>query len=306
MKAITSLLAVVLITAFSFVTAFGQSNKDFDGALLWKISGNGLSKPSYILGTHHLTQVSFVDEIPGLRDVIESSEQTVGELLMSDQTAMQAKLQQAAMMPAGETYNKLLTPEEYKDLDLGLKDMFSVGLGQFGQLKPGMVSMLYSVTMYSKLDNSYNPMSHEAIDAYVQRLATEKGKPCLGLETVEDQIYAIFDAEPLQDQAKSLACAVKNKAFSEESLKKLNKYYKEKKLAAMYDLAFNNPDEPCQMSQTYQGAINKDRNDKWLAKLPQIMSEKSNLIAVGALHLGGEEGLLYQLAKRGYTVEAVK
>ncbi|GAB6008029.1 TraB/GumN family protein [Dysgonomonas reticulitermitis] len=59
-------------------------------------------------------------------------------------------------------------------------------------------------------------------------------------------------------------------------------------------------------SQKAQNAINKDRNDKWLLKLPQIMKEKSNLIAVGALHLAGEEGLLYQLAKMGYKIQAVE
>lgn len=307
MKAITTFFSVILITLVSITSVSAQQKaSDFDGALLWKVSGNGLSKPSYILGTHHLTHVKFIDEIPGLRQAIESTEQTVGELLMADQTAMSTKIQQAAMMPAGESYSKLLTAEEYKDLDEGLTKMFTVGLGQFGQMKPGMISMLYSITMFSKLDPTFNPMSHEAIDAYVQRVATEKGKPTLGLETVEDQIYALFEAEPLQDQAKSLACAVKNEDYGMESLKKLNEYYANKQLFAMYNLAFNNPDEPCQMSQTYQGAINKDRNDKWLAKLPQIMKEKSNLIAVGALHLAGEEGLLYQLAKRGYTIEAVK
>ncbi len=91
--------------------------------LLWKISGNGLEKPSYVLGTHHLTQISFVDSIKGLKGIIESAEQTVGELLISDQTAMQAKLQQAAMMPAGESYSKLLSPEDYIKLNTGLKDM---------------------------------------------------------------------------------------------------------------------------------------------------------------------------------------
>lgn len=35
--------------------------------LLWKISGNGLSKPSYIIGTYHLAPASFADSIPGLK-----------------------------------------------------------------------------------------------------------------------------------------------------------------------------------------------------------------------------------------------
>ena len=36
-----------------------------NGQLLYKISGNGLEKPSYIIGTHHLANVGFVEKING-------------------------------------------------------------------------------------------------------------------------------------------------------------------------------------------------------------------------------------------------
>lgn len=309
MKLTKTFIITFILTSFS-VLAIAQSNSKYTGALLWKISGNGLSKPSYILGTHHLTHVSFVDSIPGLKKVIEDTEQTVGELLMADQMAMQAKLQQASIMPADKPYSSILTTEEYRLLDEGLKDLYNgqAGMEQFQGFKPGMISMLYSITLYTKVFPTFNPMSHEAIDAYVQRIASEKGKSLLGLETVEDQIYALFDAEPIESQAKSLVCAtnLKNKDYMIKSVKQLDNYYRAKNLTEMYNLAFNNPDDPCKMSKTYENAINKDRNNKWLEKLPQIMKEKSSLIAVGALHLAGEEGLLYQLAKKGYKVEAIK
>ena len=31
--------------------------------LLWKVSGNGLTQPSYIIGTHHLAPFSIMDSI---------------------------------------------------------------------------------------------------------------------------------------------------------------------------------------------------------------------------------------------------
>lgn len=306
MKAIISAIIISVSLMFSYLSMSAQSEREFTGSLLWKVSGNGLSQPSYILGTHHLTHVSFVDSIPGLKDVIENTDQTVGELLMSDELLMQTKLQQAALLPQDETYSKLLSPEDYIRLDDGLKQMFQAGLDQFGKLKPGMLSMLYTITMYTKLYPQFNPMAHEAIDAYVQRVAREKGKSVLGLETVDDQIYALFDAEPLKDQAESLVCAVTNVDLMEDMLGKLNAFYANGQLTEMYNLAFNNPDDPCGVSQQQQNALNKDRNDNWLKKLPQIMNDKSSLIAVGALHLGREEGLLFQLSKMGYTIEAVR
>jgi hypothetical protein len=40
--------------------------------LLYKISGNGLEKPSYIVGTYHLAPGNFADSIPGLKDAFAS------------------------------------------------------------------------------------------------------------------------------------------------------------------------------------------------------------------------------------------
>lgn len=303
-NSITVFIALVLLAIASAITA--QNETKYDDAQLWKISGNGLTRPSYILGTHHLVHISFVDSIPGLRDAMDTTEQTVGEVLMSGQAAMQERVQKRAMMPEGESYEKLLSSEDYAKLDDGLKKLLTVGLDQLGKLKPGMISMLYSITLYSKLYPEFNPVSHEAIDAYVQRIATEKGKTVLGLETVDDQIYALFDAEPLKDQAESLVCSVVNSDTAKEMVDKMNAYYKAGQLSSMYDFTFNNPEDPCKVSQQQQNALNKDRNDKWMQKLPEIMKEKSSLIAVGSLHLVGEDGLLPQLEAMGYKVEAVK
>lgn len=35
--------------------------------LLWKVSGNGLDRPSYVIGTHHLAPLSVKDSIAHLQ-----------------------------------------------------------------------------------------------------------------------------------------------------------------------------------------------------------------------------------------------
>jgi uncharacterized protein YbaP (TraB family) len=64
--------------------------------------------------------------------------------------------------------------------------------------------------------------------------------------------------------------------------------------------------DTCPSTQEEEAALNKDRNYRWMTKLPEIMKEKSSFIAVGALHLAGEDGLLNLLEKAGYTVESIK
>ena len=59
--------------------------------LLWKVTGNGLAKPSYIMGTYHLANTSFANSVKGLHDALNACEQVYGELNMSqlDTQAMQ-------------------------------------------------------------------------------------------------------------------------------------------------------------------------------------------------------------------------
>ncbi len=297
------LLGMLICTG---AAAIAQPSDKFTGALLWKISGKGLENPSYILGTHHLYALDFFDQIPGARRALEDSSQVVGELLMSDQAALASQMQQAAMLPDGVSYGTLLSESDYAKLDEGLTGLMGVGLDQFGIFKPGMIAAMLSMVTFAQANPGFNAQQHVAIDTYVQNYAAENGKPVAGLETAEDQIYALFDAEPLQYQAEQLVCSVGNIGYSVESLKKLGELYAAGDLAAMYNLAFHNPDDPCPSSEQYQGALAKDRNDKWLEKLPAIMASSPAFIAVGALHIAGEEGLLFQLDKMGYKVEAVK
>ncbi len=297
------LLCMFLCTG---AAAIAQSSDKFTGSLLWKISGNGLKTPSYILGTHHLYALDFFDEIPGARAALEASSQVVGELLMSDQGELASRMQSAAMLPEGVAYNTLLSESDYAKLDEGLRGLMGVGLEQFGMFKPGMISAMLSMVVFAQANPGFNAQEHVAIDVYVQNYAAENGRPVIGLETVEDQLYALFDAEPLKYQAEQLVCSIGSLDYGVASLKKLGEYYAAGNLAAMYDLAFNSPDDPCPSSEAYQSILAKDRNDKWLAQLPGIMSGGTSFIAVGALHIGGEEGLLFQLDKMGYKVEAVK
>ena len=93
--------------------------------------------------------------------------------------------------------------------------------------------------------------------------------------------------------------------YAREMVKKLNDSYFAADLVALYDL-LDPSGNPCPISDEYEYQLNRKRNDNWLVRLPSLMSEASSFIAVGALHICGEEGLLFQLDKMGYTVAPVK
>ena len=51
--------------------------------VFYKVSGNGLQKPSYIFGTHHLAPLSMLDSIPSAKAALDETERAVGEVDMT-------------------------------------------------------------------------------------------------------------------------------------------------------------------------------------------------------------------------------
>ncbi|MDH6344087.1 uncharacterized protein YbaP (TraB family) [Parabacteroides sp. PFB2-12] len=298
-------LLILLCVCFG-LSASAQTNSRFNGALLWEVSGNGLESPSYVLGTFHLFPETFVDSIPGLRDAMQATAQVVGEIDMLDMASAQMKLMQAAMLPEEESYKKLLSDDEYKRLDEGLKGLIGAGLDQMGSVKPGMISPAIAIMLYTQIDPTYNPTTFVGIDTYMQQVAKEAGKPVVGLETVEDQIFALFDATPQRMQMESLLCSIEHMDGAVDEMKTFIEDYRSGNLNKLYNDSYYDTSNPCHVyGLAGKEALLDNRNAKWMEQLPRIMSDKASMIVVGAAHLVAEEGILNQLDKLGYKVEAV-
>ena len=56
---------------FSLILALCLLAVAAQAQLLWKVSGNGLARPSYIMGTHHMAPASMIDEIAGMDIALE-------------------------------------------------------------------------------------------------------------------------------------------------------------------------------------------------------------------------------------------
>ena len=297
----------LLLFVYFATTQTAQNPADFTGSLLWKVSGKELSKPSYIFGTYHLMSSELMNEISGLKEAFEMTDQIIGELNLEDMIALQTKMMQAIRLSEEESYKNLLPEDEYLLLDGGLKNIFGAGLDQLGTIKPGFLSMQIYLIIYTQINPAFNPMTFEAIDAYLQRIARENNKPSIGLETIEDQINAAFYGDTQLNQMKALICTVENLEYGIKYLKTMTSDYLSGNLFKIYNDVFEYENNPCrEFSLSSMNRLNKNRNDKWIEQLPAMMREKPSLIVVGALHLAGDVGILYLLSKMGYAVEAVK
>lgn len=274
--------------------------------LLWKVSGNGLGRPSYIIGTYHFAPASMIDQIPGMAQAFEDCDIVLGEIDNEEITGTKAQMAmaQAMMAPVDSTLDKLYSPEDYAIVEQVFNKYFSgmgVTLSQMKMLKPSAISVQMQAMQAVKYFPNFNP--NDLIDMAVQKRANEMGRPSGGLETVDEQIDLLFNS-PLTEQAESLLEACKKDDLFVVQSSALVEAYMAQDLAKIEEV-MTDPEIGGDDAEAMDELI-YDRNRNWVVKLVKIMPERACLVCVGAGHLPGEQGLLQLLRDRGFTVEPMQ
>ena len=279
--------------------------------ILYRISGNGLETPSYIVGTYHLAPASFADSIPGMKTAIEGTQQVCGELDMMDAFKPEnaARLMQSQMLPEGTTLSSLLTSEQLERLNKLLLEEMGSNLNdeafaaQIDKMTPAALSTTLSLSSYMKKVESFNPM--ELIDNYFQMLALQNGKAVKGFETVDFQMGVLFGA-PLEKQVNDLMCMVDHFKDTEEMVDLITTAYFSQDLTLIEEAMEQESKIDCGTTEEDEDILINNRNRNWVELMPDMMAEQPTLFVVGAGHLCGEKGVLKLLEKAGYTIEGMK
>ncbi len=295
------LLATAIIASITYSQA----------QILYRISGKGLEKPSYIVGTYHLAPASFADSIPGMKTAIEGTQQVCGELDMMDAFKPEnaARLMQSQMLPEGTTLSSLLTAEQLERLNKLLLDVMGSNLNdeafaaQIDKMTPAALSTTLSLSSYMKKVESFNPM--ELIDNYFQMLALQNGKAVKGFETVDFQMGVLFGA-PLEKQVNDLMCMVDHFKDTEEMVDLITTAYFSQDLTQIEEAMEQESKIDCGTTEEDEDILINNRNRNWVELMPDMMAEQPTLFVVGAGHLCGEKGVLKLLEKAGYTIEGMK
>lgn len=262
-----------------------------DNSLLWEISGNGLSEPSYLFGTIHIIGEKDFFFPKAFEKALKKTSRLVMEIDIAD-IAGQISALNKVMLDSGRTLADLYTAEEYDFIRQTAIDSLQVDIGMFATMKPVFVQQAIMTGPFGEETESY--------ELHLAGLALKHGIPTAGLETVSEQM-AILDSIPLQVQADMLLESMKNLSASDHVVNEMIKHYKAQNLDSLYALFEGDKD----YSQ-FQGSLLDNRNRKWIPLIEQFMKEAPAFIAVGAGHLGGPGGLIRLLREKGYTVTAVR
>ena len=288
MKRILTILALSLLCLTSNVQ------------LVWKISGNGIKKPSYILGTHHGCPFTYCDSIPGLMKAFDKVDNIIGEINMIEFAEMSPermqKMQAMMMMPADTSLLSLFSTEEAAKVNEWLGKKMGASLEMLSVMKP----MTIMVTVQNKEMMEVIPeiATMTTIDKYMQTLGQRKGKTIGELETADYQMELLY-GNSLEEQADALLEMIDH-GDSKGLLQQLTNAYKSQNLDTLWKVFQE------QMTGYEYDAIVKVRNLNWEKQMKELLPKQSTLFVVGAGHLPGESGMINLLREAGYKIKPVK
>lgn len=342
----------LLFIGLLLIAASCNPSKNEPKTLLWKISGNGLQKPSYLFGTWHgdsqLRSTSFLDSIPFFYNALDSADVFVGEQVAVKEAMKELNVEfqknrsKEMRMPGDTLFKDLLDEGQIAKLDSFIRRKLG-GRSTSSQinLRPAVITFSIGLSLINKkvqnnirkkikgLDTSDSLFSKkraqilaekDIMDIYLQKYSYTHGKEIIGLDELSGcNTNALFQSgKTLKEEADSLMSFI-NKfdtldyvKFTDESGAGMREAYRQQDIFKVYEekgkqlqkLNSINPGDSLALKKISKEILH-DRNYSWMKVLPGIIEERPSFIAVGAVHLGGDEGLIDLLKKAGYTVEPV-
>jgi uncharacterized protein YbaP (TraB family) len=271
------------------VFAAGLPNSD---ALLWKVTAEG-GAVSHIFGTIHSDDPRVLQLKPAVQAAFEGSDRLVLEIAITPEgmVDMMARLyrrddsilQQDLPAPL---YARTVAAFEGR----GLQESWVNRLTVWGAALSCMIPETRGLVL----------------DMRLQAQMQAREQPVYGLETVESQL-AVFSELDRESQIRMLEIALGELPRLEQTTEQLILYYLREDIAAIADMEreFHTGANRVFMERLMDRLVDQ-RNRRMTQTMRAHLEAGRAFVAIGALHLPGDIGIVNLLRKAGYRVEAVR
>ncbi len=264
----------------------------YSQGLLWEIRG-AAGAPSYLFGTIH-SEDPRVTAVPrAVQRAFNSADAVVLELDLNPQVVM--SLATAMLLTDGSNLRDLLGKPLYQRT--------AAACAEYGIPEPMLMMMkpwaAATTLMMPKADTGM------FLDRILYQSAVEQGKTVRGLETPDEQM-AVFDGLALRHQIALLRSALDQRAEMEDFFARLHRAYLSRDLGKL--MALNEEsmgEQDTELVKILDAELVVERNHRMALRMESHLRQGKAFVAVGALHLPGEEGILNLLAQRGYRLRAL-
>ncbi len=289
---ITGLVLVVLLSLVSFSLRASDGARE-DRALFWSIQKDG--KPAgYLLGTIH-------SEDPRVLDFSEDflaklRENKIFAMELVPDIATLARLTEYMHYPPGITLESVIGPSRYTAL-VSAMSIYKVPPDFINRMKPWAAMMTLSTPP---------PETGFFMDLSISLRASGNGLQTIGLETLEQQL-SFLQKMPMEMQLDLLDQAIAEFGQVQQAHDEMvDAYLKDNlyELQALSDEQLTGVSDAA--GEYFMESGIRIRNLRMAESLWPYLDNSRVFIAVGALHLPGDDGLLNLLRRRGYELKPLE
>jgi uncharacterized protein len=289
-----ALLALGL-AALALPSLAAQNTRRFDRGVLWRVTRDG-TRPSTVFGTIHVTDPR-VAELPGpVRRALDGARSVTLEFVPDPYT--RERFMEAAMFLDRQTLEGTIGTE---DFERAVEVLAPIGLPRevVNKLKPWGVLL--------NLREPRRAVEGLPLDGQLLEIARARRLPLEQIEGVEEQIFT-FDEMPMDSQVALLRHSLAHRdelgALAERTLDA----YLARDLAALWRLReqfiARHPEIAAHQALMTKRVI-YDRNVVMAFRMQRQLRRGDAFVALGALHLYGEKGVLALLEDDGYRAARV-
>ena len=290
----TCALAFAQFTPAGMARVYAQSGAPFDKGLLWRIEKAG-SAPSHLFGTVHLADARVTTLPDAVRDALNAARSFAMEVSLDQSNIATLAARMVYLdgrdLPgvAGAALFRKIVP-------------LTAGLGM-----PAEMARLFKPWAMVLLLQMPPQDASRVLDFVLHRMAVEQGKVLSYLESVEEQVGA-FEGMSDREQVALLEHAVETHHELKAQTEKMIQAYLQRDLRRMWEIGESEiaqRPELRPLKQVFDQRLLYDRNTRMVERMQPQLKAGAAFIAVGALHLYGDRGLLSLLARDGYRVTRV-
>jgi uncharacterized protein YbaP (TraB family) len=283
----------LVFALLAFAPCAAAQSTQYTQGLLWKIEGRA-REPSYVFGTIHVSDPRVTALPEPVRRSFDSATAFAVEVTLEPATLLQAA--DRMLYKDGRDLRTAAGPALYEKVLAGAA---TLGLPSeiMGRFKPWAVGLFFSVP-------EGDPTN--VLDFVLQRTALEQKKKVSALETVDEQID-VFDKMSEREQIAFMRDAVESRARLPALVARMVSAYLARDLAALNRIS--DEDHSTATPESLKNVLTQrllyDRNVRMAERAQTLFAGGSAFVAIGALHLYGERGVLAELARRGHRVTRV-
>ncbi len=292
------IVALLLLVGVAHGSALAGDG-DFTHGLLWRIESAGTA-PSYLFGTMHSADPAVATPPDALRRVLDDVDSLTIEVVLDD--AANTALAHATLLPEERRLGDIVGPERLRRVvETGAR--YGIPAEQIERFRPWALQLMFSLP---PAEIERQAKGGLFLDKVLQLRAEERGIPVHGLETVEEQIAALAGTSD-EEQVILLDAVLTLNNEIDAIFETLKQLYLTGDLAGLHRMMLETTGgAPRELIDAYTDRLVRERNRRMVDRLAARLAEGNALIAVGALHLYGDDGVLGLLARRGYTVTRVE